>query len=370
MRIISVVGARPNFIKIASLCSELSKHGGIEHVLVHTGQHYDESMSRQFFSKLEIPRPDINLEVGSGSHAVQTAEIMRRFEPILLENPSDLVIVVGDVNSTLASALVAKKLGVDVAHIEAGLRSFDRSMPEEINRLLTDAIADLHFTTEPSAEQNLVREGVERQKIFFVGNLMIDTLMAHRAKAENSKIRVRLGLDLRSGPYGVVTLHRPENVDGSEHLGKLLEALQLLAARIRLVFPMHPRTRRTMEAAGLERYQNLEHLLIIDPLGYLDFLNLMSQATLVITDSGGIQEETTVLGIPCLTIRDNTERPVTVEQGTNQLVGTDPRRLLEAAIGILENGWKPREIPTLWDGRAAERIVKVLLQRYDSAPDQ
>lgn len=352
-------------MKIASLVRAMQREPQVEQVLVHTGQHYDESMSRQFFEDLEIPRPNINLEVGSGTQAAQTAEILKRFEPVVVETQPDLVIVVGDVNSTIACALAAKKLGIDVAHVEAGLRSFDRTMPEEINRVLTDAIADLHFITEESADGNLRREGIAPEKIFFVGNVMIDTLLAHRAKAETSSIRACLGVD--SEQYVLVTLHRPSNVDKPAVLEALLDALDHLAARVPVIFPMHPRTRRNIEAAGLGNSLESGRVRSLDPLGYLEFLNLMSHASLVITDSGGVQEETTVLGIPCLTVRESTERPVTIDQGTNQLVGSDPRKVLDAATAILESpeGFrKPHTTPALWDGRAAGRILGVLIERY------
>jgi UDP-N-acetylglucosamine 2-epimerase (non-hydrolysing) len=366
MKFISAVGARPNFVKIASLAKALRQEPRIEHVLVHTGQHYDEAMSQQFFDELEIPRPDINLNVGSGSHGAQTAEILKRFEPVVEQVRPDLVIVVGDVNSTLACALAAKKLGVDVAHVEAGLRSFDRSMPEEINRVLTDAIADLHFITEESAQRNLQREGIPAEKIFFVGNVMIDTLLAYRTKAEEARARSWLGLDGDADRYALVTLHRPSNVDHPAVMEGLLEVLERLATRLAVLFPMHPRTRGAVEAAGLGRYCTGRRLRVIEPLRYLDFLYLMSHAAVVITDSGGVQEETTVLGVPCLTVRDNTERPVTIEQGTNRLVGNDPRRILAAATAVLENGSRPRATPRFWDGRAAERILHILIERYGS----
>ncbi len=364
MKVINVVGARPNFVKIASLVNAMRKTPGLSQLLVHTGQHYDESMSHKFFEDLEIPRPDINLEVGSGTQATQTGEILKRFEPIVVDARPDVVIVVGDVNSTVACSLAAKKVGVDIAHVEAGLRSFDRTMPEEINRVLTDAIADLHFITEESAESNLRREGIPPEKIFFVGNVMIDTLLAHRTKAEGSSIRARLGLDARSDRYVLVTLHRPTNVDRPAVLAGLLEALERLSAYVPVVFPVHPRTRRNIETAGLEAYLESVCLRVVPPLGYLDFLNLMSHAAVVITDSGGIQEETTVLGVPCLTVRDNTERPATVEYGTNQLVGSNPQVVFESARTILVTGPRPHATPKLWDGKAAERIVSILVKRY------
>jgi UDP-N-acetylglucosamine 2-epimerase (non-hydrolysing) len=364
MKVLSVVGARPNLMKISSLVTEIRMHPEIQHVLVHTGQHYDQSMSQQFFDDLGIPRPDINLNVGSASDVVQTAEIMKRFEPVVMENPCDVVVVVGDVNSTLACALTAKKLGTDVAHVEAGLRSFDRSMPEETNRLLTDAISDVLFVSEESGERNLLREGIDPKKIFFVGNVMIDTLLRHREKAEQSTIRTQLGPDFESGRYVLLTLHRPSNVDNPAVLQSLLKVFQKLSSRVRIAFPVHPRTRKNVENAGLQQYFESDRLLALSPMGYLDFLNLMSHALLVITDSGGIQEETTVLGVPCLTVRGNTERPVTIKEGTNQLVGVDPEKILEKACAVVEKGFKPRGVPKFWDGRASERILTVLFQHY------
>jgi UDP-N-acetylglucosamine 2-epimerase (non-hydrolysing) len=357
MLVMNVVGARPNFMKIAPVVDAL-RQAGVPQYLVHTGQHYDEKMSRLFFEELGIPVPDVNLEVGSGSQAAQTAEIMRRFEPVLLEAQPDIVVVVGDVNSTMACALVATKLGVPVAHIEAGLRSFDRSMPEEINRLVTDCISDLLFVSEMSGMKNLCNEGVSSDKVHFVGNVMIDTLLQHRASAERSDIRGRLGL--KAGDrYALVTLHRPANVDDPEKLCGLLRALETLSRDLTVVFPMHPRTRKNAVEAGLER--ELDCLTTTDPLGYLDFLHLMSRAAVVITDSGGIQEETTVLGVPCLTVRDNTERPATISEGTNCLVGTNPDALLRAVTQVLHGPRRVGRWPALWDGKAAERIAAILV---------
>ncbi len=355
MLVLNVVGARPNFMKIAPVV-EAMRQAGLPQYLVHTGQHYDEKMSRLFFEELGIPAPDLNLEVGSGSQAVQTAEILRRFEPVVLETKPDLVVVVGDVNSTMACTLVAVKLGIPVAHIEAGLRSFDRSMPEEINRLVTDALADLLFVSEPSGMVNLRSEGVPDEKVHFVGNVMIDTLLRHRESAKRSDIRARLGVD--SGPYILVTLHRPSNVDDPLKLGGLLRALDDLARELPVVFPIHPRTRKNAIDAGLA--PELGRLVTSDPLGYLDFLNLMSNAKVVVTDSGGVQEETTVLGVPCLTVRENTERPVTISCGTNRLVGTDPDAMLRAARESLHGPRPELRLPELWDGKAAGRIVEVL----------
>ncbi len=360
MKIINVCGARPNFMKIAPLMRAYAKRPEIEALLVHTGQHYDAAMSKAFFDDLHIPRPDINLEVGSASHAVQTALIMQRFEPVVLEHQPDAVLVVGDVNSTIACGLVAAKLHVPLVHVEAGLRSFDRTMPEEINRLLTDAISDLLFVTEPSGEQNLENEGVDSSKIHVVGNVMIDTLLSHRALADQSDVLTRLGLAEKQ--YGALTLHRPANVDDPAVFGGILDALDEIQQDVALVFPVHPRTRNNIQKHGLlPRMEQMPNVRLVDPLGYLDFLKLMSHARLMLTDSGGIQEETTVLGVPCLTLRRNTERPVTVAQGTNQVVGTDPAEILKAYRRIKKGEVKPRT-PALWDGQAAERITETLLR--------
>jgi UDP-N-acetylglucosamine 2-epimerase (non-hydrolysing) len=356
MKIVCVVGARPNFIKMAALIAEFRRRPSFDVRLIHTGQHFSPEMSQAFFEDLELPAPDLNLEVGSGTGTFQTAEVMKRLEPVLLDNRPDRLVVVGDVNSTLAAALVAAKLGVAIAHVEAGLRSFDRTMPEEINRVLTDAISDCLFVTEPDGVANLLAEGVQKEKIHFVGNVMIDTLLRFRDKAGRSTILEELGL--LPNEYTVTTLHRPSNVDSPETLKALCEVLAQLAKRLPVVFPVHPRTRRRMEAAGL----NAPNLLLTAPLGYLDFLRLMSGARLVLTDSGGIQEETTILGVPCLTVRENTERPVTIERGTNRLVGTDPQRILDAAIKALGETGMHLRVPELWDGMAATRIADVLAQ--------
>ncbi len=359
MRIINVVGARPNLMKIAPLMHAYAERDGIEPILVHTGQHYDDNMSDLFFRQLSIPEPDLNLGVGSGSHAVQTAEIIRAFEPVALEHKPDAVLVVGDVNSTIACGLVASKLGIPVVHVEAGLRSFDRGMPEEINRVLTDAISDLLFCTEQSGVDNLRREGVAEEKIHLVGNVMIDTLLRNRTRAEESTILSDLGL--RASGYAVLTLHRPSNVDDPEILGRILEALEVIQQDLPLVFPSHPRTRaRLAEFGFMDRVGSLENLRVIEPLGYIDFLKLLASARLVLTDSGGIQEETTILTVPCLTLRENTERPVTVEMGGNQIVGNDPRRILAAYRSIIHGEAGSGRTPALWDGRAAHRIVEVL----------
>ena len=363
LRVIAVAGARPNFMKIAPIAAQFSRHPErFALTLVHTGQHYDDKLSKVFFDELGIPRPDVNLEVGSGSHAQQTAAVMTAFEPLIQERRPDMVLVVGDVNSTIACALVASKLGVAVAHVEAGLRSFDRSMPEEVNRVLTDQISDLLFTTEESAETNLRREGIAPEKIHFCGNVMIDTLLAHRERAQATGTVARLGLTPRS--YGLLTLHRPSNVDDPDVFDALLAGIGTVGRDVPLLFPVHPRTRpmlaRSPRAARLVEEGRLRPL---EPLGYLDFVALMDASRVVLTDSGGVQEETTILGVPCLTLRHNTERPVTVTHGTNRIVGTDPGRIAQAWAEVkTQNGGTPT--PPLWDGRAAERIVQVLLEQF------
>jgi len=359
MKLINVCGARPNFMKIAPLMRAYREFPSIQPILVHTGQHYDEKMSRLFFEELDIPRPDLNLEVGSGSHAQQTAEIMKRFEPVVIEHKPDRVLVVGDVNSTIACALVAVKLGVAVAHVEAGLRSFDRDMPEEINRVLTDAISDLLFVSEPSGLENLKREGIDPGKVHFVGNVMIDTLLFSRQKADRSTILADLGLTSRN--YVVVTLHRPANVDDPVTFSRILDALEQVQADLPVIFPMHPRTRNNVHRMGLaSRIDAMGQLRIVEPLGYLEFLKLVADAAAVLTDSGGIQEETTILKVPCLTVRENTERPVTLTQGTNQLVGTDPARILAAYRSVRARPVTECRAPEKWDGQAAKRIAEIL----------
>ncbi len=357
MKILNIVGARPNFMKMAPILSAIHRRG-IEQVLVHTGQHYDEAMSASFFRDLEMPPPDINLEIGSGTHAQQTAKVMLAFEPVLIEQKPDWVVVVGDVNSTLACALVAAKLSIKVAHVEAGLRSFDRTMPEELNRLMTDQLADLLLTPSADADTNLLREGIPPERIVRVGNVMIDTLFAQLEKAQSSAILNRLSLVPRS--FAVLTLHRPANVDDAATLRQIFSALETLSAELPIVFPAHPRTRSRLQEFGIALPANLK---LIEPLGYSDFLKLWSNARLALTDSGGLQEETTALGIPCLTLRDNTERPITVEQGSNQVVGRAPERILDAAMKVLAaDQTQPARIPELWDGHAAERIVEALLK--------
>lgn len=360
MKLACIVGARPNFVKMAALVGEIRRRPALQHKLIHTGQHYSPEMSQAFLEELEMPSPDVNLEVSSGTAIAQTAEIMKRLEPVLADIAPEVVVVVGDVNSTLAGALVASKLGLKLAHVEAGLRSFDRSMPEEVNRVVTDAVSDFLFVSESSGERNLAAEGVPQKKVFFVGNVMIDTLVRFRARAERSDILERLAVEPRG--YAVATLHRPSNVDHAGPLAGLLEALGEISRRIPVVFPVHPRTAHALAASGLES----AGLKTVPPLGYLDFLCLMSHARLVLTDSGGIQEETTILQVSCLTLRKNTERPVTIEQGTNRLVGTDPGKIVEAAWSVLDAAPPSGRVPELWDGRASERILDILTAGPDA----
>lgn len=340
-------------MKAAPVMRALASHDNVRQALVHTGQHYDVKMSDVFFKELGIPAPDVNLQVGSGTHAQQTAAIMTAFEPVLLERKPDSVVVYGDVNSTVAAALVCSKLGVKVAHVEAGLRSGDRSMPEEINRLLTDQLADMLFTPSADGDANLAREGVSSDKIFLVGNVMIDTLVRLLPSAEKS-MRNEV-----SGQYALVTLHRPGNVDDPQFLVQVLSALEDLGSGMTVVFPVHPRTRQRMADTGWKPSGN-GRLKLLEPLPYLTFLSLQKQATVVITDSGGIQEETTFLGTPCLTMRENTERPVTITMGTNQLVGRDIAKMREAVSAILAGQRKPYRVPPFWDGKASERIAEVI----------
>ncbi|MEW5943466.1 MAG: UDP-N-acetylglucosamine 2-epimerase (non-hydrolyzing) [Pseudomonadota bacterium] len=372
VKILCVVGARPNFMKIAPVMDALlHADPPFDARLVHTGQHYDAAMNHQYFEALGIPAPDVNLEVGSASHAVQTAEIMRRFEPILDAERPAAVLVVGDVNSTLACALVAAKKGVPVIHVEAGLRSYDRAMPEEINRVLTDQISDLLFTTERGARDNLAREGIDEARIHFVGNVMIDTLHRNLKKAvPAAQTLSRAGLSgavPAAGGYAVLTLHRPSNVDDAAKLGALLGAVGEISRRLPVVFPVHPRTRAKIEAFGLADRLPAETVWQLPPVGYLEMLGLMQDARLVLTDSGGIQEETTALGVPCITLRNNTERPITAEEGTNTIVGQDPARILAAFDDIMRNGGKAGRVPELWDGRASQRIAEILRQWLDSS---
>ena len=367
MRILSVVGARPNFMKVAPIARALKRHpAGIEHALVHTGQHYDERMSGAFFEALDMPTPDVNLGVGSGSHAQQTAAVMVGIEPVLRDLSPDLVIVVGDVNSTLAATVTAKKLGLPVAHVEAGLRSFDMTMPEEINRLCTDAIADELFTTDRIACENLRREGVAASRIHFVGNVMIDSLLTHLEAAKRLAYHQTLGVE--PNRYGVLTLHRPSNVEDPEILSGILDAITDALPDLPVIFPIHPRTRARVEAFGMGGRFTASPaepgIFLTEPLGYGEFLSLNCRARLVATDSGGLQEETTVLGIPCVTLRENTERPITVEQGTNRMAGISPGGIRKAIAEALALDCSKERRPEKWDGHAADRIVDVIALKY------
>ncbi|MBL8148812.1 MAG: UDP-N-acetylglucosamine 2-epimerase (non-hydrolyzing) [Blastocatellia bacterium] len=362
LKIMNIVGARPNFMKIAPIMDEMLKRkDSLESILVHTGQHYDKAMSQTFFQELEIPEPDINLNVGSGTHAEQTARIMLAFEPLVLEKKPDWVLVVGDVNSTLACTLVCSKLGIKVCHVEAGLRSFDRAMPEEINRIVTDALADLLLTPSSDADENLLKEGVAAQKIKLVGNVMIDTLYKQLPKAKKSNILKEL--ELKSDSFAVTTLHRPSNVDDRATLSGIIEALGTISKRLPVVFPIHPRTRERIKQFELNTIlDNYPSIRLIEPLGYLDFLQLYSNSKLVLTDSGGIQEETSVLGITCITLRENTERPITVEKGTNRVIGTSKEKIEEEAMKALASySHQEKKIP-FWDGKASSRIVDAIIE--------
>ena len=381
-RILVVAGARPNFVKIAPLMEQLAaakaRGAQVETLLLHTGQHYDAKMSHLFFEQMQIPAPDVNLEVGSGTHGQQTGEVMIRFEPVVRDWHPDTVVVVGDVNSTIACALVAAKMNVRVAHVEAGLRSFDRTMPEEVNRVLTDAISDLLFVSEPSGVDNLRAEGIAAEKIHLVGNVMIDSLRRFLPLAQQSSALRDLGLigDGRGEteqagtpvlPFALVTLHRPSNVDEQESLERILRVLAEIGREIAVLFPVHPRTRERIAKFSLGHFvrdswgSEKRGVMLCDPLGYLEFLHLQSAAKLVLTDSGGIQEETTALGVPCLTLRENTERPITVTEGTNILVGSDPTVILREARAILHGNSKAGRCPALWDGKTASKIVDLLL---------
>ncbi len=355
MNILHVIGARPNFMKAAPLLRALKEYPEVTQTLVHTGQHYDRNMSAIFIEQLGMPAPDINLEVGSGSHTVQTAQVMMRFEEVALRERPDYVVVYGDVNSTVAAALVSAKLGIPVAHVEAGLRSRDRTMPEEINRIITDQLADLLFTPSPDGDENLLNEGIAAGHIRRVGNVMIDTLIRLLPQAQLPT------LPALTSRYALVTLHRPSNVDDPVMLARIMQLLTRICEEIQVVFPIHPRTRRRLVEEGV-LLPNDHRCLLLDPLGYLEFLALQRQAAVVITDSGGIQEETTYLGVPCLTLRENTERPITVTEGTNVLIGHDFERLLAVLTDILANRNKPGRIPALWDGHAGERIARVLVE--------
>ena len=361
--VMCIVGARPNFMKMAPILRALAGHTPpLPALLVHTGQHYDASMSDKLFADLALPQPDINLEVGSASHAVQTAEVMKRFEPALDEHKPSCVLVVGDVNSTLACTLVAVKKGIPVVHVEAGLRSYDRKMPEEINRVLTDQVADRLYTTERSALANLLREGVAAERVCFAGNVMIDSLLSNRERAHPAAATLQAhGIDpallKHARGYGVVTLHRPSNVDDADTLRLILTELAHTAQQLPLVFALHPRTRNNIDRFGLSHLLDPARMAVLPPQGYLEMVGLMSGATLVLTDSGGLQEETTALGVPCLTLRDNTERPITVEQGTNTMVGRNVQAIRHGVAEILAGRGKSGRVPEFWDGRAAERIA-------------
>jgi len=358
-----VAGARPNFMKIAPIVRALQARPGLfDYRIVHTGQHYDREMSDVFFEELGIPKPDFHLEAGGGSHATQTAKIMTAYEAILGRERPDCVVVVGDVNSTLACSIVAKKLHIAVAHVEAGLRSGDLRMPEEVNRLVTDAITDWFFVTEPSGRENLLREGKPEERVFFVGHVMVDNLFHQRERLGDAD---RSGLESEAlkkqfGRYGVVTMHRPSNVDDESILRGIAGALREISTKLPLIFPVHPRTRGNLEKFGIDLGPKV---LLTKPLSYMEFLNLWHDASLILTDSGGLQEETTALGIPCVTLRENTERPVTVDEGTNTIVGVDPERILVAAETVLAGQGKAGRRPQFWDGRAAERIVQALAER-------
>ncbi|MBW6442505.1 UDP-N-acetylglucosamine 2-epimerase (non-hydrolyzing) [Patescibacteria group bacterium] len=362
MKIINVVGARPNFIKIAPLLEEYKKWPKIKSLLVHTGQHYDFNMSQRFFDELKISKPDYNLGIGSGSHAQQTARIMLSFEKVCIKEKPDLVVVVGDVNSTVACALVAKKMNINVAHVEAGLRSFDESMPEEINRILTDHLSDFLFVTEESGKKNLQNENIPPKKIFFVGNIMIDSLVKNLREINNRKIIENLNLNKKD--YLVITFHRPSNVENKEILSKLLGYIKDLSKDMVIVFPIHPRTKKALEDYKLKEIGGyLKNIKVTEPLGYLDFISLVKNSKGVLTDSGGVQEETTFLGVPCITLRENTERPITIKRGTNHLISNiHEEGVLEKIKNLIEN-FKPRvKNPEKWDGKTAERILKVIVK--------
>ena len=360
--VILVVGARPNFMKIAPIQKELDRRN-IPNILLHTGQHYDDNMSKVFFDDLKMKKPDIYLGVGSGSHATQTAKVMVEFENVCKEHTPSIVVVVGDVNSTLACSLVSAKLNIKCAHVEAGLRSFDREMPEEINRIVTDSISDILLTPSVDGDENLLNEGVPKSRIFMVGNVMIDSLFSNLEIVKSLNIRERYGLDR---DYALITLHRPSNVDDKVTFERIISAIEEISGDIQFVFPMHPRTRKMAINFGLyERIESIQGMSITDPAGYLEFIALMSQSKLVLTDSGGLQEETTALGIPCITIRENTERPVTITEGTNQIVGTDRDKIVRTGKEALAGEGKSGRIPKYWDGNTAQRIVDVLLENME-----
>jgi UDP-N-acetylglucosamine 2-epimerase (non-hydrolysing) len=361
IKIAHIVGARPNFMKIAPILRVMSAYKDIESVLIHTGQHYDTEMSDIFFRDLEMQYPDFYLGVGSGTHAEQTAKIMLYLEKILSRSAYDLLLLVGDVNSTLAASIVGAKLQIPIAHVEAGLRSWDREMPEEINRIITDALSTYLFTTSRKAEMNLLNEGISKEKIHFAGNVMIDTLTFLQKKAKTSQFNRKSSLKL--GTYAVATLHRPANVDHRNALTKILQAFEQISQSIKIIFPIHPRTKAHVQAFGLDKYIKNTGIRLIDPVGYIEFLSLVMHSKFVLTDSGGIQEETTALGIPCLTLRNNTERPITVEVGTNTVVGSNTNMITAVVDKIMKGTYKKGRTPELWDGRAAERIVSILYEK-------
>lgn len=358
MKVVNIVGARPNFIKIAPLMHAMAISNKIEPILLHTGQHYDYNMSESFFNELSIPKPDVYLEVGSASHGKQVAMIMKKFDEFCENHKPEMVVVVGDVNSTMACSLVAVKRHIKVAHIEAGIRSFDRSMPEEVNRIVTDSIADFLLPPSGDAVENLLKEGHPEEQIHRVGNIMIDTLKNNQAKIQASNILNSLGIKQKD--FALLTLHRPSNVDNKENLQQIIGAIEKIQKEIKIVFPVHPRTQNKLEAFGLmEQMDQFSNLILCEPLGYFDFGKLVHDARFVLTDSGGIQEETTVYNVPCITLRQNTERPITITEGTNELAGHDPEQIVKLAFQILGDTWKSGRIPELWDGKTAERIVRI-----------
>lgn len=366
--LVCVVGARPNFMKMAPIIRELKKvNESITPYLVHTGQHYDQAMKDTFFQQLGIPEPDKDLGVGSGSHAVQTANIMLKFEPVLDEVNPFAVLVVGDVNSTIACGLVAVKKQIPLIHVEAGLRSYDREMPEEINRILTDQLSDLLLTTERSAENNLIKEGIDPQRIHFAGNVMIDSLLTNCKQAASFKDTLQnyaCKQNVVESNYALLTLHRPSNVDDSATLEQLMKVISDVSLKLPVIFPVHPRTQQKIAAAGLLQELSPERVILLPPVSYLEMLGLMQSAKLVLTDSGGLQEETTALGVPCITLRENTERPITVTEGTNTIVGTDPLKIMQCVEDVLQSGGKSGRVPEYWDGQAAKRIVAEIIHRY------
>lgn len=371
-KVILVAGARPNFIKIAPLMHEFERHKHFFNtLLVHTGQHYDFEMSEKFFKDLNIPKPNYFLNVGSASHATQTAKIMVAFEKVILKVMPNMVVVVGDVNSTLACAIVASKLNIKIAHIEAGLRSFDRTMPEEINRIVTDSLSDYLFVSEESGLMNLKREGANSKKVYFVGNIMIDTLLSKMNIIAKSKILNSLSMrdktnKLKLKTYAVLTLHRPTNVDFGESLTKIYDILKTISQKIKIIYPIHPRAKKMIKKHNfLKKFELLSNLIMVKPLGYIDFIKLTNDSKFVLTDSGGIQEETTFMKVPCLTMRDSTERPVTIKKGTNYLVGRKKSRVIRHVDDILNNSYKRSQIPKLWDGKTAKRIVRIIINSYD-----